>query len=89
MFRVTTGGWQGPRPVVPIARASKGLKTLWTQYFVSGVDAWVDDGYEAPWLKDWMAARQQTHKIDLKAVERTGKGFEAMKQGWKVEVSRL
>lgn len=46
---------------------------------------WVDGGYEAQWLKDWVSERKKTHKIDLEVVERSGKGFEVIPQRWKVE----
>ena len=44
-----------------------------------------DGGYEAQWLRDWVRSVKQTHKIDLELVERTGKGFEVIKQCRKVE----
>src|ERR671917_731282 len=46
---------------------------------------WVDQGYEAQWLKDWAADLKQTHKIDVEVVERQGKGFQVEPQRWKVE----
>jgi putative transposase len=46
---------------------------------------WVDGGYDAQWLRDWVYGLKQTHKIDLEVVERTGKGFQVVKQRWKVE----
>lgn len=67
----------------------QGLKALLEQYFASGVKRlrkiWVDGGYEAQWLKDWVSERKKTHKIDLEVVERSGKGFEVIPQRWKVE----
>ena len=66
-----------------------GLVTLWQRYFASGVTRlrkiWVDGGYEAQWLCDWVRGLKQTHKIDLEVVEHTGKGFQVVKHRWKVE----
>jgi putative transposase len=67
----------------------QGLVALLTAYFASGVKRlrklWVDGGYEAQWLRDWVHGLKQTHKIDLEVVERTGKGFTVLPQRWKVE----
>ena len=67
----------------------QGLVSLLNAYFASGVKRlrklWVDGGYDAQWLRDWVRDLKQTHKIDLEVVERTGKGFEVVKQRWKVE----
>ena len=67
----------------------QGLGELVKRYFASGVTRlrkiWVDGGYEAQWLRDWVRGLKQTHKIDLEIVEHTGKGFQVVKQRWKVE----
>jgi putative transposase len=67
----------------------QGWVALLTTCFASGVTClrkiWVDKGYEAQWLRDWARSFKQTHKIDVEVVERTGKGFEVVKQRWKVE----
>lgn len=67
----------------------QGLVALLKRYFASGVTRlrkiWVDGGYEAQWLRDWVRGLKQTHKIDLEVVEHTGKGFQVVKQRWKVE----
>lgn len=67
----------------------QGLVALLTGYFASGVKRlrkiWVDGGYDAQWLRDWVRSLKQTHKMDLEVVERTGKGFVVIKQRWKVE----
>jgi putative transposase len=67
----------------------QGLVQLLQRYFASGVKQlrkiWVDGGYDARWLYDWVRGLKQTHKIDLEVVEHTGKGFEVVKQRWKVE----
>jgi transposase len=69
----------------------QGLVALLNTYFASGVKRlrkiWVDKGYEAQWLREWARGLKQTHKIDVEVVERTGKGFEVVKQRWKVERS--
>ena len=77
--------------VVTVANTDdrQGLVALLTAYFASGVKRlrkiWVDGGYDAQWLRDWVRSLKQTHKIDLEVVERTGKVFVVVKQRWKVE----
>jgi putative transposase len=65
-----------------------GLVTLLQRYCASGVTRlrtiWVDGGYEAQWLYDWVRSLQPTHKIDLEVVEHTGKGLHVVKHRWKV-----
>jgi transposase len=67
----------------------QGLVALLTAYVASGVKRlrkiWVDGGYDAQWLRDWVRRLKQTHKIDLEVVEHTGKGFQVVKHRWKVE----
>jgi putative transposase len=67
----------------------QGLVALLHQYFASGVTRlrkiWVDAGYDAQWLRDWVRGLKRTHKIDLEVVEHTGKGFQVVKHRWKVE----
>ena len=67
----------------------QGLVALLQRYFASGVTRlrkiWVDAGYDAQWLCDWVRGLKQTHKIDLEVVEHTGKGFQVVKHRWKVE----
>ena len=66
-----------------------GLVTLLKRYFAPGVTRlrkiWVDGGYEAQWLCDWVRGLKQTHKVDLEVVEHAGKGFHVVKHRWKVE----
>ena len=66
-----------------------GLVALLKRYFASGVTRlrkiWVDRGYEAQWLCDWVRGLKQTHKVDLEVVEHTGKGFHVVQHRWKVE----
>ena len=56
-----------------------GLKQVLNQYFDSGLTRlrklWVDGGYRGEDLKEWVANKKQTHKIDLEVVTHTGKGF--------------
>jgi putative transposase len=67
----------------------QGLVTLLQHYFASGVKRlrklWVDGGYDAQWLREWVRGVKQTHKIDLEVVEHTGTGFQVIKHQWKVE----
>jgi len=66
-----------------------GLVALLKRYLASSVTRlrkiWVDGGYKAQWLCDWVRGLKQTHKIDLEVVEHTGKGFHVVKERWKVE----
>ena len=66
-----------------------GLVLLLQRYFASGVKRlrklWVDGGYQAQWLWDWVRCLKRTHKVDLEVVERSGKGFQVVKHRWKVE----
>jgi putative transposase len=67
----------------------QGLVALLKAYFASGIKRlrkiWVDGGYEAQWLRDWVRSLKQTHKIDLEVVEHTGQGFQVVQHRWKVE----
>ena len=66
-----------------------GLVALMQRYFASGVTRlrkiWVDGGYDAQWLCDWIRGLKRTHKIDLEVVEHTGKGFQVVPHRWVVE----
>lgn len=67
----------------------QGLVMLLQRYFVSSVKRlrkiWVDGGYQAQWLCDWVRTLKQTHKVEMEVVEHTGKGFQVVKHRWKVE----
>jgi len=67
----------------------QGLITLLETYLARGGrrlrKIWVDQGYEAQWLKEWAAGLKKTHKIDVEVVERQGKGFQVEPHRWKVE----
>jgi len=67
----------------------QGFITLLETYLARGGrrlrKIWVDQGYEAQWLKEWAASLKQTHKIDVEVVERQGSGFQVEPHRWKVE----
>ena len=77
--------------VVPAAHTDErpGLVALLKRYCAAGVPRlrkiWVDGGYDAQWLRDWVRGLKQAHKIDREVVEHTGKGFQVVKHRWKVE----
>jgi putative transposase len=66
-----------------------GLIALLTGYFAAGVKrlrkVWVDGGYRAEWLQQWVRGLKQTHKLDLEGVEKEGKGFHVLPRRWVVE----
>jgi transposase len=66
-----------------------GLVLLLQRYCASGVKRlrklWVDGGYQAQWLWEWVHCLKRTHKVELEVVEHTGKGFQVVKHRWKVE----
>ena len=66
-----------------------GLKEVINQYFEQGETRlrklWVDGGYRGDDIKEWVADRKQTHKIDLEVVIPDGKGFQLVKRRWVVE----
>lgn len=63
--------------------------TLLNRYFVAGVTRrrklWVDGGYRAEWLRDWVRGLKRTHQIDMEVVEHPGKGFRVVPHRWVVE----
>ena len=71
----------------------QGLVALLKRYFASGVtrlrNIWIDAGYDAQWLRDWVRGLKHTHKMDLEVVEHTGQGVQVVKHRWKVERSHL
>jgi putative transposase len=66
-----------------------GLVALWQGYVAQGVKRlrklWVDGGYRAAWLHEWVGGLKQTHKIDLEVVEKEEKGFHVLPRRWVVE----
>jgi putative transposase len=67
----------------------QGLRALLSHYFADGVSRlrklWVDGGYRAEWLCDWVWGLKRTSKIALEVVEREGKGFQVVPYRWVVE----
>src|SRR5215470_10997111 len=59
-----------------------GLIILLTQYFVSGVKRlrklWVDGGYQAEWVAQWVRDLKHSYKIDLEVTSPAGKGFQVV-----------
>ena len=66
-----------------------GLKHLLDQYFEQRTTRlrklWVDGGYRGDDLKEWVAERKHTYKIDLEVVKPKGEGFQVAKRRWVVE----
>ena len=66
-----------------------GLKKVLNQYFEQGLTRlrklWVDGGYRGDDLKEWVAAKKHSYKIDLEVVKPEGKGFQVAKRRWVVE----
>jgi transposase len=66
-----------------------GLRLLVTHYFLGGVrrlrKLWVDSGYQAEWLVQWVSELKQTYKIDLEVTGNKGKGFHVIPWRWAVE----
>lgn len=66
-----------------------GFLLLLTRYFVGGVrrvrKLWVDGGYQAEWLTQWVRELKHTHKIDLEVTSHAGPGFQVVPWRWVVE----
>jgi putative transposase len=66
-----------------------GLIALLTGYWAAGVKrlrkVWVEGGYRAEWLVQWVGSLKQPHKIALEVVEKEGKGFQVIPRRWVVE----
>jgi putative transposase len=66
-----------------------GLMILLESYWATGVKRlrklWVDGGYRAEWLRQWVWSMKQTHKITLEVVDKTGRGFHVLPHRWTVE----
>jgi putative transposase len=66
-----------------------GLMALVEGYWATGVKRlrtlWVDSGYRAAWLRDWVWGVKQTHKLTLEVVDKTGPGFQVLPRRWTVE----
>jgi putative transposase len=68
-----------------------GFMMLLMRYFMGGVKRlrklWVDGGYQAEWLVQWVKDLKHTYKIDLEVTSHEGKGFQVVPWRWAVERS--
>jgi len=68
-----------------------GLMLLLTQYFRAGVrrlrKLWVDGGYQAEWVAQWVSELKRTHRLDLEVTSHEGRGFQVVPWRWAVERS--
>jgi len=66
-----------------------GFLLLLTRSFVGGGrrlrKLWVDGGYQAEWLTQWVRDLKHTHKIDLEVPSHAGPGFQVVPWRWVVE----
>jgi putative transposase len=66
-----------------------GLMILVENYWATGLKRlrrlWVDGGYRAEWLRQWVWSIKPTHKIALTVVDRRGPGFQVLPRRWTVE----
>jgi len=66
-----------------------GLMILIESYWATGLKRlrhlWVDGGYRAEWLRQWVWGVKPTHKITLEVVDKTGPGFQVLPRRWTVE----
>ena len=66
-----------------------GLMILLERYWATGIKRlrklWVDGGYRAQWLQQWVGDLKQTHKVSLAVVDKTGPGFQVLPRRWTVE----
>jgi putative transposase len=66
-----------------------GLMILLESYWATGVkrlrQLWVDGGYRAEWLRQWVWGVKPTHKIALTVVDKVGPGFQVLPRRWTVE----
>jgi putative transposase len=66
-----------------------GLLILLESYWATGVkrlrQLWVDGGYRAEWLRQWVWDVKQSYKITLAVVDKTGPGFHVPPRRWTVE----
>jgi transposase len=66
-----------------------GLMVLLTRYFVGGVrrlrKLWVDGGYQAEWLTQWVRDLKHTQKVNLEVTGHDGKGFQVVPWRWAAE----
>jgi putative transposase len=66
-----------------------GLMILLERYWTTGRKRlrhlWVDGGYRAEWLRQWVGSIKQTSKIALTVVDKRGPGFPVLPRRWTVE----
>jgi putative transposase len=66
-----------------------GLMILLERYWAAGLKRlrklWVDGGYRAEWLRQWVWSVKPTHKIALTVVDKVGPGFQVLPRRWVVE----
>ncbi len=67
----------------------QGFLALVGGYFADGVKRlrkiWVDGGYQAGWLQEWVWSLKRTHKIEMEVTDHEGKGFQVIPFRWAVE----
>jgi putative transposase len=66
-----------------------GLMILIENYWATGCKRlrklWVDGGYRAEWLRQWVWSVKPTHKIALTVVDKVCPGFQLLPRRWTVE----
>jgi putative transposase len=66
-----------------------GLMMVLERYWATGVKRlrklWVDGGYRAEWLRQWVWGLKPTHKITLEVGDKMGPGFQVLPRRWTVE----
>jgi putative transposase len=69
-----------------------GLMILIESYWTTGIKClrrlWVDGGYRAEWLQQWVWGLKQTHKITLEVVDKAGPSFQVLPRRWTVEITQ-
>jgi putative transposase len=83
----------GLRLAVVVTAASAddrvGVMILSESYWATGRKRlrklWVDGGYRAEWLRQWVGGMTQSYKIVLTGVDKTGPGFQGLPRRWAVE----
>ncbi len=67
----------------------QGFKRLVEGYVADGITRlrkiWVDGGYQAGWLHEWVRGLKRTHKIAMEITDHEGKGFHVVPWRWAVE----